>query len=177
METGEPTIKSLPDLRSLKIEIPKTMTDGTHINTAEVVFNTIPLKVEIITLNDIRTTLSLGSLLIMIKISTKTEKDVASVSVNFRKINHEKVVADTGVTNTSRGLKGLGRTLWEMILPVIQKYADESNIRVHHRVIKKPDLGLGGKKWDELFNPILIANGYVEDEDSIWRREYEPRKK
>ena len=113
---------------------------------------------------------------------SKNSLEIANINLAIVKEKIYFAKVSTEVENKSREINGLGRTLWEISLKLIQKIANEFNISVKHEVVKDPRNGLSGIQWNRLFLPLLEKHGYKKTHADAkymwekWERTYLPNK-
>ncbi len=173
-----------PSLENLVISVPKFATpedrDVKEEVTRKAVFNGVPVRVVVSSKSYFEKKVNQMPLVeVLIIVSMKTEIDVnaASVSIVVNKDRDGECKATTKIENTNRELKGLGRTLWEVALQLIQQFADKLTSPVTHRVNILTTHGLSDQKWHELFSPLLEKHGYKQKYNNLWERTYLPNKK
>lgn len=171
--------EALPELRNLDIQIPEIFVKGENTQTIPVSFNGKIIELHIFT-RDFSEELPSNMFTVLVRVlkepSGSLKDSVANVYIVFEK-NKEGFRATTGVSNSDRTLKGLGRELYDLSLKLIQKFARKHNAPVTHMILKLPDSGLSTEKWDELFLPILEREGYKQVGDkaeSMWEKTYLP---
>ncbi len=112
---------------------------------------------------------------IRLTIALTNGTDHAFTKITVKKKKDGTYSVETDVTNDIRKMPGLGRGLWEMALPVIQKMADQWNSPLQHEVKKVPYKKLSLEKWDTLFLPLLEKHGYTPHGEA-WTKTYSPKK-
>ncbi len=176
------TINTAPDLKTMQFRTPELATPEKREILKEenrnVLFNGSPIKLHIRTFSFFdKSANQIPSVQIEINISTKNTKDVARIFVVVVKDRNEKCTATTNVRNLDRELEALGRTLWEISLKLIQQLTNKLDSPVLHKVTRLPKNGLSEVKWNELFFPLLIQNGYTRERDDKWLKTYLPAQK
>ncbi len=174
------------NLEKLPIKIPRLATpeerEVKENSVFNIIFNGIPLTINVSFVSEFEKKKGNMPLIeVSIKIYTEPAKEdySAGISISINKDEKGYCKATTVVANKERGLKGLGRVLWEMSLNLIQRFADKLGVPVNHKVSKMPRHGLTDKKWNELFLPLLQQHGYEQDypNPSLWWKTYSPEKK
>jgi len=182
MEFKEPHKDNQPcRLEDFEFEMPRLATDEepevADDRTFKVVFNgiTLDLNIENVSKFD-----EYGGCHLSLKVKVDKErlKNIANIEIEFDKRKDEEWKAYTNVFNGDRNISGLGRTLWEVSLKLIQKFTDKWDVSVTHTIMRIPKNGLSFSKWNELFFPLLDKYGYAHGEGELytWERAYLPNK-
>jgi hypothetical protein len=140
-----------------------------------VVFKGVAAHLSVTTENTFSLTLDkLRCVDVLIKVSIQ-DKVVANLILSaILKIDGTYEVARS-VRSWDEKPKGLGMSLWEMGLKLIQKYSDKMQVSFKDKVIKEPSMGLSPEKWDELFLPLLEKYSYVQTNFRTWEKIYLPK--
>jgi hypothetical protein len=168
------------DLESIDLEIPKLANAQEPIQkekeSLKVLYDGVLLDLNVNYFSSFEDDSGL-SFWIWLAVSTEKPKDLAHMIVEVKRKKYGGYVATSSVENFIRERKGLGRTLWEISLKLIQKLVDESGIHITHEVYKEPSHDLSVSKWDELFLPLLEKHGYKKVKTNAWELTYLPHKK
>ena len=184
MGMEEPKLRTSPNLETLPIRLLEFATpenrDVSQEENFETNFEGVPVSVNVKIKSFFEKKMNQMPLIdIIITVSTKTEKDVeaASVKLSVLKDKNGKAFASTKVGNYNRELKGLGRTLWEVALKLIQQITKKLEVPVKHQVSRVTCGGLTNQKWNELFAPLFEKYNYSKRFPDLWEKMYLPKEK
>ena len=185
MKTPDSGMNNVPDLESLPIRLPGFISISGNEkpvpkkDSYQAIFKGVPIIAEVETLSSMVRD-KIPTIEMTIKVSTKPN-DINNVTLSItisKEDREDEAMATTGIENAAQDLKhlGLGRAMWLISLKLMQKFADEFDMAVTHKVIRMPDLGLTGAKWNELFLPLLNQHGFVKVGSNEWEKVFEPQK-
>lgn len=181
---------TLRDLDRVDFQLPELVSGASpstyRSDHYEAVFNSIPIDINVLNHSYFDKKYNSIEADMVINVSFKGEAGVAATLEVCVEEGREIIHGTTSIKNydsvpeagTARKLKGLGRVLWKMSFVIMQKFADRLNAPVEHEVLRGQSLGLTVQKWEELFLPILEANGYIKPDKNgfSWFKTYTPQK-